>query len=131
VRAALFCIIALAGCSTDPCDPYSTHTCIALEVKGTPSVDQLAVTVDMVLPRQLTPDPARADALPLPVWVAILPGEAFPTDKPLRIFVDALRNGSLVGQALGELTMRPGDHVSAAITLTDLNAGADLSPGGF
>src|SRR5438046_2303957 len=82
----------------------------------------------MILPRQLTPNPAKADPVPLPVWVAILPGEHSPTDKPWRIFVDALRNGRLVGQALGELPhLRPGDHVSAAISLTDLTSMNDLA----
>ena len=117
-----FLLALWAGCSSDVCADFSGKTCIALEVKGTPTIDQLGITVDMVLGRQLTPIPARESPVALPVWVAVLPGEQFATDRPLHIFVDALRQGVLVGQALGELLMRPGEHVSAAISLTDLNA---------
>jgi hypothetical protein len=111
--------VLAAGCSTDVCAPFGGQTCIALEVKGAQQIDQLGIAIDMVLSRQLTPGAPRVDPVSLPVWVAVLPGENFPQGQPLRIFVDALLRGNLVGQALGELTMTPGQHVSAAISLTD------------
>jgi ligand-binding sensor domain-containing protein len=129
VRAVL--LLLVAGCSTDVCGPFGGQTCIALEVKGTPAIDQLGIAIDQILTRQLTPNPARATPVAPPVFVAVLPGEKFSPTEPLRIFVDALRDNTLVGQALGELQMRPGSHVSAAITLTDLTVTPDLAGADF
>jgi hypothetical protein len=73
---ALALIPILVGCSADPCDKFAGQTCISLELTGTVSIDQILVTASgaFSLSDVPAPDQPRADAVDLPVALAVLPG---------------------------------------------------------
>jgi hypothetical protein len=107
-------ILLCAGCAaTDPCAGHD-GTCVALEVQGSGSVDQLDIKV--VGASQLsgrTPPQAGASHA-LPVTTALF----FPSvGGAVDIDVVGLLGGSVVGAGTTTALLRPGEHQSVIVQL--------------
>jgi hypothetical protein len=125
------CIMMIcAGCAaTDPCADYD-GACVALEVRGTGSVDQLEIKVAGVasLDGKTPPTPSAVHALP--VTTALF----FPqVGGAVDIGVTGLLGGNVVGAGTATALLRPGEHQTVIVLLSafnvDLEVAHDLSSG--
>jgi hypothetical protein len=130
MRAWIVIALCVAACDdVDPCASQS-GTCIALEVDGALSVDQLAITAAGAFTLRDAPSPAmpRASAVALPVRLAVLPGDH---SGDFSLIVRGLLGGVVVGEGMATGTLTSGKHLSATVTLTalagDLAAPPDLA----
>src|SRR4051812_24380160 len=72
-RLAVLALIT--GCAPDPCASFAGKTCIALEVDGTATLDQLRITSNFGLSDAPSPSAPLVQAVTPPVMLAVLAGD--------------------------------------------------------
>ena len=120
---------AAIGCDNSACHGVD-GTCVSLTVAGEGSVDGVQLTVSGAATGTRVA-PAVADVERLPVEIALQPPSA--ANGPLHIDAVGVLYGTVVGSGSVDVTVSPGAHTSARVTLSLTGSapdgGADLAPG--
>jgi hypothetical protein len=122
----LVAALVVAGCSADVCDGVA-GSCIALEVRGDVSVDQLRITSpELHLDHAPSPKTPRAQPVRLPVQLAVLPG---PFAGSYTLTVDGELQSQTVATVTGANVIQQGTHESLTLTLQSLVGDAGVPDG--
>jgi hypothetical protein len=124
---AVVLLVLLAGCGRDVCADLD-GTCVALEVHGQGMADGQIDGLDITLAgaatgRQIAPEFASIASLPVSVALEVPTATA----GVLAVHVVAVREGTLVGGGDVSIAIKPGQHVTAAVTLGVLADDAGLT----
>ena len=130
LRLLIGLLLGLAGCQPDVCGSFSGQSCIALEVRGSLTVDQLLVSAGGAFTLVDTPSPSVPRApTSLPVQLAVLPGAA---TGMVTITVKALRGMVEIGSGTVDGVVAAKRRLALTVTLAgngvDLAELRDLAP---
>jgi hypothetical protein len=121
-------VAVITGCTVDPCASFGGQTCIAVEVRGNLTLDQLFVTTSFGLHDAPSPPAPRDTPVSTPVALAVLAGSA---EGDYKLTLRARLQGMDIATASGAGTLRPGATTQLVLDLTpgapDLLFQPDLS----
>jgi hypothetical protein len=119
-------LFLLVGCAVDPCAQFEGQTCIAVEVRGSFSVDQflISATGAFVLSDEPSPQQPRVDPVPLPVTFAVLAGDA---SGNATLIVRARLGGNEVGSGIAAVVVERNKSITQVINLTGPSELPDLA----
>jgi hypothetical protein len=112
----------ITACSVDPCGSFGGQTCIAVNIQGNVSLDQLFVTTSFGLHDAPSPQAPRVDAVTPPLALAVLAGSA---TGNYTLSVRAQLHSLDVGLAAGNGTLTAGQ--TTILNLTMESTGADIA----
>src|SRR3954470_16345905 len=95
-------VAVITGCAVDPCGSFGGQTCIAVNVAGSVSLDQLLVTSSFGLHDAPSPQAPRVTPVTPPLALAVLAGAG---TGEYTLSVRALLGGFDVGFAQGGGTL--------------------------
>src|SRR5579859_1173798 len=116
----------ITACSVDPCSSFGGQTCIAVNVQGSLSLDQLLVTTSFGLHDAPSPQAPRVNPVTPPLALAVLAGSNI---GDYTLSVRALLGGFDVGFAQGGGKLTAGQTTTLNLTLQSVgvDGGGDLA----